>query len=246
MRSAVRILEEVESFGTPATGRLSFGEHGDVFVQAQSVCWAVARGAPRRLTDRLRRLKNPPLTRAQLEAVFQKCARESVPVGEALVSAGLVSEAALRYVLLQHVAESIVRLAEVGAVHTDFVAHAPAPYDSRFAFTTTEILAGVGAHLDSLSAATARALLSRRPFYERDAFAFLRPPGDGHPLVLAVSGCRQRRVSELVVAAEWAADHAQSSRRGRGRATIDIDDSRRIVAVRRGAIHYVALSGAQG
>jgi hypothetical protein len=130
--------------------------------------------------------------------VFDACKQRGDPFGQALIASGLVSEAGLRV-----------------ALQTEFVSHASARYDSRFVFTTVELLAGLGARGDLVGAAAARARLGSAATAHRDGFAFAVGK-DGAPVVIAVQNCATRRVGELVEAALSAVDasathHAHST-----------------------------------
>jgi hypothetical protein len=242
--SAVSILEGIEALDEDSIGKVCFGVHGCVLVEARRICWASAAGMQQRLTERLRKQRNPPLTRAQIERVVVTCRHEGTPVGQALVASGLVSEAGLRVALHCHATEAIAELARVRAVQTAFVAHASVPYDDRFAFSTSEILAGLGAQRDYLDAATARTRLARAELAARDAFAFVRDGEGSRPIVIAVRNCRTRGVRELIDAASTACglfDVADALGHGTLHAVGEHLDGAELVAWRDDTASYVAF-----
>jgi hypothetical protein len=210
MNGALAVLEQIETFGVEDAGHLHFAPHGAVLLQAKKVCWAAANAMRHRLTDRLRKQRSPPLTRAQLETVFQTCKQSGDPFGQALIASGLVSENGLRTALFEHTADALAHLGSSGAVQTDFVAYAATRYDSRFAFTTVELLAGIGARCDLVGAAAARARLASGVTANREGFAFILTE-DTKPRVTAVRNCGSRRVGELLEAAVCAVDASLNS-----------------------------------
>lgn len=151
-------LSMVDELGAAATGALVFGEPtsstGAILVEKGKICWAVANGFTRRLTDLLRHQSEPALPKERIEEVVAQCRGDGRPLGEALVLAGLVSDQGLRNALKEQTTEAVAMIAACG-VPGRFLPHRNATYDPRYAFSTTEILAKVGAiqsEADSLSA----------------------------------------------------------------------------------------------
>jgi hypothetical protein len=94
-----------------------------------------------RLTDILRHEADPPVPESALDAIYQRCRSTKQPLGEALVSSGLVTEGGLRRALRQHNAESLA-LISMGGVTLEGArwSERKARYDARFTFGPAELL----------------------------------------------------------------------------------------------------------
>ncbi len=242
--AVLAILEGIEGPEAHWSGTLRFGAHGVIVVEGRRICWAGARAVTMRLTDRLRRQRSPMLTRAQIETVVESCRSAGTPIGQALVASGLVSEAGLRIALQCHVTEAIAELASAHARVTALVAHVSRSYDARFAFTTSEILAQLGARSAFLDAAAARTTLTATDPATCDAFAFVRPSDGSRPRLLALQNCRQRGVRELIDAAAAACsafDVSEALHGERSEVATEVGSGESIVAWREAAAHYVAF-----
>ncbi|MEM9554188.1 MAG: hypothetical protein AAGC60_08005 [Acidobacteriota bacterium] len=132
--SAVRI--EVGSAGDPATRWQLYAEHG-------KICWASSLPSQSLLSVRLATMAG--LDRDALEELFDRCRRTGRPLGESLVSAGLVTENDLRTALSTHVAVTLGALAHQAVMDgVDAISESPiaegTTYDPQFTFTGTELL----------------------------------------------------------------------------------------------------------
>lgn len=140
---ALRVLSRVEALADDATGALVFGHgasmSGVVLVENGRVCWAAATGLRQRLTDLLREACAPRPSAVELEALFLECRERSQPIGEALVTRGVLAPAALRSALLHHSAESL-SAADCWTGPHRFVAHRARGYHSAFTFLPVELL----------------------------------------------------------------------------------------------------------
>jgi hypothetical protein len=241
----LEILEGIEELERHWSGTLRFGAHGVIVVEARRVCWAGARGMTLRLTDRLRQQRSPVLTRGQIEAVVESCRSTGTPIGQALVASGLVSEAGLRVALQCHVTDAIAELARAHARATALVAHVSQPYDTRSAFSTSEILTHLGARRDYLDAAAARARLAATVLSTREAFAFVRASHGSRPCLIALQNCRERRVCELVeaaVAACSAFDVSEALEEKRSHVVAELARGESITAWREEDTYYAAYA----
>lgn len=154
---ALRVLSTVEELPSDATGALCFGDSGAmsgvVLVEHGRVCWAAGSGLRQRLTDLLKESCSPPLSDAEVEAVFAECKQRGQPIGEALVAGRRLAPEALRAALLQHTAESLSVAHPWSASHR-FVPHRARGYHSAFTFLPVELLSYASAVARGEAAAT--------------------------------------------------------------------------------------------
>jgi len=203
LSEAIELLEHIESLPSTATGALSFGDDGVILLQNRRICWAVAASMPKRLTDILCQQKNPPLPRAAMEALFKQCKESGLPIGEALVSSGLLSEGELRKALAFHNGEAVSRIARARRRPTGFLPHSKTGYDARFVFQAVELLAQIAAAREPLDTHGATATLLGTLVAGATGFAFLRDGERGRPTVLAVDQACELRVSEALEIGCW-------------------------------------------
>jgi hypothetical protein len=201
--AAAIVLNHVDELAPDATGALSFEDGGTILVQLAHVCWAVAPGMERRLTQLLRLQHNPPLDGDRIEDAIEECRRRGVSLGEGLLGTGVVSEEGLRSALFRHTTEAIAHIAEAGSLCDGFVRHAGAGYDPRFVFSTAEILAALGALRNrALAAATTRHL---REVLVADARGLAFLCDEAAPTLCALQGRPAVRISEILDVSAWAA-----------------------------------------
>ena len=160
-RSAIDILAEIQAQPANATGVLQFGKRGAVLIESRAICWAVVESMPQRLTELLRHQRNPPIDRTYLQRLVNDCKSEGLPVGEALLASGHISEVGLRVALFRQTAEAIAHMARMELRSTRFVPHSSCGYDPRFRYSPLEILAALGARNERALAASAAAHLTR-------------------------------------------------------------------------------------
>ena len=140
-----RILLLVEELSASSpSGCLAFERDdgtvaGAVFVEDGRVCWAAATGLGRRLSDLLIARSNGALGRARVETLVAECRARGKPLGERLVELGLVDEATLMRVLLEHTTESLEALSSARATER-WVAR-KGGYRAQFTFGLGELLA---------------------------------------------------------------------------------------------------------
>lgn len=203
IQSAVELLQHVESLPATATGVLSFGDDGVILLQSRRICWAVAANMQKRLTDILCQQKNPPLPRAAMEALFRQCKGDGKPIGEALVSSGLLSEAQLRSALAFHSGEAVARIAHARRRPTGFLPHTKTGYDARFVFQSVELLASLCAGREPEVASEVAVRLKQTLVPGATGFAFKRDQELGLPMILAVDPACELRVKEALEIGSW-------------------------------------------
>lgn len=190
---AVSLLERVEQLTPGATGALlcAAGSElaGTVLLENGRVCWASSARMRRRLTDLLLEQSRPPLDRARLEAVYRRGRDSGEPLGETLVTLGLVTRDGLRSALLRHSAEAMLSIAACDALSFAFVEHRKRRYDATFTFPPAEVLASLGADSRRELADAAREELSRVLGSDGLGAAFSREGETARGLMLAEIGC---------------------------------------------------------
>lgn len=211
--SAVRLLEEIEQLPAGATGALHVTEEspgheplGSILVEGGRVCWAVASGMNRRLTDIIRHQTSPPLERATVEDVYRRCRLQGKPFGEYLVSSGLVSTDGLRRALRQHTGEALAMLSRAGGTSVEWRDHPGRRYDARFTFHAGELLVALGALRSYPKAADVNARLQAVLDGSAAGAAFVRSADMALLLpVAAVKVGAQVRVPDFLDLGRWAA-----------------------------------------
>lgn len=198
----LRLLEVIDDLPPGATGALDFGSEGLVLVQNKKICWAVARTMRVRLTDILRGQATPPLPREAVEDIYRACKTNGTPIGEALVKSNLVSEVGLRAALFKHNGEAIVALAQTGALLHKFVSHSTG-YDPKYAFSTCEVLAMLGARDDPARAAAAQLELSNTLVQDTYGAAFVRSSAVAGSMVIAVDRECAFAAADLLEVCNW-------------------------------------------
>ncbi|HEX7604009.1 MAG TPA: DUF4388 domain-containing protein [Polyangiaceae bacterium] len=207
--AVVELLDQVEQLPSGATGALLVGPRaqpcGSVLVENGRVCWAMANGMKRRMTDLLRYQALTPLDPAQIEDVYKHCRARGIALGEALVESGIVSPDGLRRALRQHTAEAMERLS-LSTQELSWVEHRKRAYDARFTFVPGEILVGLVGLRMSVRAAHAQATLRLAVDVPNAGAAFARVQGAAFPLPVAATGMETLPVRELVGIGRWAMD----------------------------------------
>jgi hypothetical protein len=200
--AAVRsLLEYVETLPADATGSIEF-ERGSVLLEKGRYCWALC-GQPRqRLTDILRHQTSPPLSREVIEAVVADARERGVPIGEAFVRSGLITDEQLAASLRQHIAESLCTLA-VNATPSGWTHASAKGYSPRFTFSAVEVLVSVGALRAPETARQARAQLRAMLVPEAHGISFIRDPGSAAPLVLAEIRGDVFTTRQIAALSEW-------------------------------------------
>jgi hypothetical protein len=208
--SAMRV---VETLPPPARGALLVGSQedpiGTILIDANRVCWGAAPGMSGRLRDILRSHCSQP---DELDAIYSRCKRESVPLVEALGLAGLVSPEQMRAALKQHTIESLLAVDAVVASQSHgalewpmhWIGHSGLGYEPRHTFGPVELVAAAGAQrLDEEEAERMTDHLENlaEPGSALVAFSF-RP--DGTPLFVGASTQLPIDLADLIDLTSWA------------------------------------------
>lgn len=133
------LLEMIDEAHAGESGSIVFGggSKGVILVQSGRVCWAASPAFPAGLSHRLRR--DAAIDDGQFAAIFRECRESGKPFGETLVALGAVTFEALRTALLQHIAETLLHLAEEPSPRW-----VPSPvdrYEHSLTFPSGELLA---------------------------------------------------------------------------------------------------------
>jgi hypothetical protein len=192
------LLESVEALEPEATGSFTLGEGRQptvvVFVQRGRICWAVCASMRGRMTDHLLASGEHACSRAQVEEVYAQCRRGGLPLGEALVARGLVSEAGVRDALFRHTCEALLHSHVERSRRWRWHAHSEQSYAASYTFSAAEVLVGLTSLQRGESLRAARFGLDRHVPPDCSAVAFVRDAG-GLPLVVRDV---ELTVSELV------------------------------------------------
>ena len=115
---------------------------GMIMAEGGRLCWASSPRASSRLSDLL--LAVSGISRGQIEKVFQFCRRTGKPLGEHMVSLGILTRDQLRDALLSHTTAalfSLGRLMEIGeASPAHFRASDDRTYNPMFTFSALELV----------------------------------------------------------------------------------------------------------
>lgn len=159
---------------------------GAMLVERGRVCWAVCNDCPNRLTDLLV-AESESLTNEQVSALVAECRRDHRPLGETLLTRGLISQPVLHRALLRHTCESLDHLLREEVVPWSWVDHAHSGYDPLLTFSPIEILVGLQTLISPTAAARANAKLDVVMSSGLRGFAIERTHGVRAPI--AQNGC---------------------------------------------------------
>jgi hypothetical protein len=207
LRSALDVCAFVDDLPSEeATGQLVFvgrggSKEGLVLVEDGRVCWVAACGLSRRLTDLL--AASAHLDATKMEALYVACAAQQRPLGEYLVSQGVVTADDLRGALLRHTTESLLALTDRPA-RVEWRAKPQGGYSPRFTFTTNELLARTYAEAHRAVARQAEGELAEA-FADGDwGAAFLRSSASAVPEPIAIEGPCPEKIQGLLALGAWA------------------------------------------
>ena len=202
----LRLLCGIDGLPRGAAGALAFTDRdspqGTVLIEDRRICWAAASDMENRLTDLLRAQSQTPLSPMALEEVYQECHRKDMPLGETLVTRGLVSSEGLRCALRQHTAEAIARLSAAASLTLTWAFNRTKRYDAQFTFGTSELLCCIGAIGFEPAAEEADRTLREVTPDRSVGIAFLT--GTDHPLPVAQVSAESWCCQSLVDLGEWA------------------------------------------
>jgi hypothetical protein len=204
--AVIPLLEGVEELAPDASGALVLSPReerkGTVLVEEGRVCWVMAAGMSRRLTDLLR--AESGITQEAIEEVYTVCRTRGQPLGEALVDRGIISPDGLRGALERHACESLIALARTYSGKTEWVPHRKRRYDAKFSFSPAEILVSVGATAVGNRLADAKRALERFSLDDNAVATFDRSVSDTGPFPVAGRRIEGRAVSGLLALGLWA------------------------------------------
>lgn len=188
---AIEVVHALQRVPTDACGalirnRADGGMAGALLVERGRVCWAMSHRYRRYLTDILAE-EQSSVSLAQLNELFALCRRDQLPLGETLVSRGLVSLPVLHRALLRHTCEAFDCLIREDASPWAWVQHAGYGYHPMLTFSPVEVITGVRAVANPELAARALARLHDVVKAEQRGFAVERARGAKVPL--AQLGC---------------------------------------------------------
>lgn len=142
LHTAIGVLATVEALPPSSTGALMYGDtnrpKGAVLLDGGRICWVFSDNLRQRLTDILRLCAHPPLTRDEMETVFQRCKADGTPVGQTLVTLGHLTSESLSRALTHHLLESLLASSGWGSA-VQWVPHKGRGYDAGYTFTPIEL-----------------------------------------------------------------------------------------------------------
>lgn len=240
MLLTTQVLQAIEALPEHATGALRFGDRGVVLVDSRRICWAIASNMPQRLTDLLRKQRNPPLERSFLAAVFRDAQARGIPMGEALLATGEITEHGLRAAVLGQVTAAIARIASDAVSDLTFEPYDGLRYDTRFVFRPAVVFERLGALGHRVGAALARRDLAAWLDPATTALAFARDTGSRIPTVVAMANAESLSMSDLLAIGDKlrAPQHGSSSAQLR---SLRWSDHAQIVAWNHGELSFAAL-----
>ncbi len=167
---------------------------GAVLVERGRVCWAVCNDCPNRLTDLLV-AESDALTNELVTSLVAECRRDHVPLGETLLSRGLISQPVLHRALLRHTCEALDHLLREETIPWSWVDHAHAGYDPLLTFSPIEILVGLQTLISFEAAVRAKTTLDVSMAAGLRGFAIERTHGMRAPI--AQIGCETMDLTTL-------------------------------------------------
>jgi len=142
---------------------------GAILADAGRVCWARSAGQRARMSDLLLAGSDHRMTREVLERAVRACRVQHRPLGEYLLTLGLVDESSLRSALLRHTCEALLDLANEDSAW-EWLEHRGPGYNASLTFSPADVLSGVHAlrvpelTLDWTTRLRARVLQGQRAF----------------------------------------------------------------------------------
>ncbi|MEZ4360058.1 MAG: hypothetical protein R3B48_07755 [Kofleriaceae bacterium] len=157
---AKRVLERAEEMGSGALMLKGPNNSsiGAILIERGRLCWAVCNACPRRLSDILVE-ESSSLTNAQVTEVVRECRQTGVPLGETLLSRGMVSQEALHRALLHHTSVALDHLIRADGEGWTWVAHTRQGYSPILTFSATEVLVEMTRLFEPEQSAQAAAVL---------------------------------------------------------------------------------------
>lgn len=243
MSRTTHVLQAIEALPEHATGALRFGDRGAVLVDSRRICWAVATNMPQRLTDLLRKQRNPPLSTSFLAGVFRDARARGVPMGEALLATGQITEQGLRAAVLGQVTAAIGHIASDAVGELAFEPYDAMRYDPRFLFRPAAVFERLGAIDNQVGAALARRDLAAWLEPPTTALVFARDTLPRTPTVVAMANAECLSLGELLAIGDKLRAQAQG---GAVRLrSLCWKDGARLLAWNHGELSFAALCASE-
>jgi hypothetical protein len=159
---------------------------GAILADSGRVCWARSAGQRARMSDLLLADPAQRLTREVLEQAVRACREQHRPLGEYLLTLGLVGTDTLRSALLRHTCEALLELANQDT-HWEWLEHRGPGYNAALTFSPADVLSGVHALRVPGQSADLNASLRARVL--RGQRAFVVAMGEPERTLVAHIGC---------------------------------------------------------
>ena len=208
LSSLLDMLERVEELPQAACGALllkATGDHeGTIYIEHGRLCWAVAHGMRKRLTDLVLQEAGDRTSRDQLEALYDTCRASGRPLGQTLVQERIITADGLRSALARHTAEALNLMSSWSRPECHWLDRGESSYDAMFTFDTVEISAEVSSLSQGLERRRRedelRAVVPKGAF----AAAFVWPTHEREQLPVAVLGSGEHSIQTAVELGKWA------------------------------------------
>ena len=147
-RNLIRQLERIETLPPKMSGVYLVRDQQDIcgaiYIDRGQLCWAMALGMERRLTELLCASDDGRLHPQTLQRVYRHCKEARAPLGETLIKLQLVSSEGLREALVRQTVESLLQLSPFLKQEPGWVAHDEGTYHPQFSFGVVEAASWVG------------------------------------------------------------------------------------------------------
>ncbi|MET0386285.1 MAG: hypothetical protein ABW321_10025 [Polyangiales bacterium] len=213
----IAAMRVVESLPPSARGALLVGPQdeplGTILIENNRVCWGAASGMSGRLRDILRSHCQVSIRDDELDAVYDRCRRESRPISDVLEVSGLVTPDHMRAALKQHTIESLLAVDAAVAIlcggdaltwPMQWIEHGGRGYNPRYTFGAVEVLAAAGAQ--RLQESDAKCMIDHLdeladPSSALVAFSF---EPDGTPIYVGATTWLPIDLQDLLALTTWA------------------------------------------
>ncbi|MET0793187.1 MAG: hypothetical protein ABW061_16825 [Polyangiaceae bacterium] len=145
-QGVVHVLRSVaqRNSGALVRRRADGSTAGAILADSGRVCWARSASQRARMSDLLLSDPGQPLTREVLEQAVRACREHRRPLGEYLLTLGLVDAPTLRSALLRHTCEAMLDLAHEDT-QWEWLEHRGPGYNAALTFSPADVLSGVHA-----------------------------------------------------------------------------------------------------
>jgi hypothetical protein len=210
-------MRVVESLPPSACGALMVETRdetlGTILVESNRVCWGAAPGMGPRFRDILLSHCDDSIQEQDIEAVCQRCKRDSQPLSETLVDNGWLSPAQMRAAIKQHTIESLLT---VDATVTSlcgsqtrqwpmrWIDHSGRGFKPRYTFGPVEVLEAAG--IQRLDENDAEVMIDHLDLLadDRNALVAFSFQPDGTPIFVGTMEQLSLDTRDLVDLTTWA------------------------------------------